>query len=186
MNGTVCRCSCSSYERWRAVTQIAWRDARHLPHCKQNGAPIYCSGQTLTLTLALTLSLALTLTLALNLSLTLTLTPRNCVTQVGSYTTAMMNGKQWQQKTNLAWFDFLCANHAGNLPMYELNRMFQTYITKELGKAMNAIQAESGGRSRVEASGILFLRSLCRLTHTGHAQYAKGDGIAFSDFLKRR
>ena len=51
---------------------------------------------------------------------------------------------------------------------------------------MKAIQMESGGRSRVEASGILFLRSLCRLTHTGHAQYAKGDGVAFSDFLKRR
>jgi hypothetical protein len=38
----------------------------------------------------------------------------------------------------------------------------------------------------VEACGILFLRSLCRLTHTGHAQYAKGDGVAFRDFLKRR
>ncbi len=24
------------------------------------------------------------------------------------------------------------------------------------------------------------------LTHTGHAQYAKGDGVAFGDFLKRR
>ncbi len=70
--------------------------------------------------------------------------------------------------------------------MDELNRQFQTYITKELGESMQAIQMESGGRSRVEASGILFLRSLCRLTHTGHAQYAKGDGVAFSDFLKRR
>jgi hypothetical protein len=76
------------------------------------------------------------------------------------------------------WFDFLCANHARNLPMDELNRQFQTYITKELGESMKAIQMESGGRSRVEASGILFLRSLCRLTHTGHAQYAKGDGVA--------
>ena len=83
------------------------------------------------------------------------------------------------------WFDYLCANHVRNLPMDELNRMFQAYITMELGEAMKAIQAESGGRSRVEASGILFLRSLCRLTHTGHAQYAKGDGTAFSDFLKK-
>jgi hypothetical protein len=58
--------------------------------------------------------------------------------------------------------------------MDELNRQFQTYITRELGESMKAIQMESGGRSRVEASGILFLRSLCRLTHTGHAQYAKG------------
>ncbi len=70
--------------------------------------------------------------------------------------------------------------------MDELNRRFQAYITKELGESMKAIQLESGGRLRVEACGILFLRSLCRLTHTGHAQYAKGDGVAFRDFLKRR
>jgi hypothetical protein len=49
------------------------------------------------------------------------------------------------------WFDFLCANHARNLPMDEFNRMFQTYITNELGEEMKAIQTESGGRSRVEA-----------------------------------
>jgi hypothetical protein len=83
------------------------------------------------------------------------------------------------------WFDFLCANHARNLPMDELSRLFQEYITRELGESITAIQVESGGRSRVEASGILFLRSLCRLTHTGHAQYALGDGIAFGDYLKR-
>ena len=83
------------------------------------------------------------------------------------------------------WFDFLCANHARNLPMDELSRLFQDYINKELGEALKAIHVESGGRSRVEASGILFLRSLCRLTHTGHAQYAKGDGTAFADFMKR-
>jgi hypothetical protein len=28
------------------------------------------------------------------------------------------------------------------------------------------------------------LRSLCRLTHRGHAQYLKGDGDAFGDFLE--
>ena len=83
------------------------------------------------------------------------------------------------------WFDFLCANHARNLPMDELSRLFQDYINKELGEALKAIHVESGGRSRVEASGILFLRSLCRLTHTGHAQYAKGDGTAFADYLQR-
>ncbi len=83
------------------------------------------------------------------------------------------------------WFDVLCANHARNLPMDELARLFQIYMTNELGDAMKAIQVESGGRSRVEASGILFLRSSCRLTHTGHAQYALGDGIAFGDYMKR-
>jgi hypothetical protein len=83
------------------------------------------------------------------------------------------------------WFDYLCANHARNLPMDELSRQFQDYINTELRDSVKAIQVASGGRSRVEASGILFLRSLCRLTHTGHAQYALGDGVAFGDYLKR-
>ncbi len=58
-----------------------------------------------------------------------------------------------------------------------LNRLFQMYITKELGESMKAIQMESGGRSRVEASGILFLRSLCRLTHTGGSSHSCVIGI---------
>ncbi len=70
--------------------------------------------------------------------------------------------------------------------MDELNRLFNAYITTELGGSIKATQVESGGRSRVEASGIMFLRLLCRLTHTRHAQYALGDGTAFSDFLARR
>jgi hypothetical protein len=41
-----------------------------------------------------------------------------------------------------------------------------------------------GGMARLEGSGLLFLRSLCRLTHVGHAQYYKGDGHAFQDFLE--
>ena len=69
--------------------------------------------------------------------------------------------------------------------MDELSWLYQEYINQELGESIKTIQVESGGRSRVEASGILFLRSLCRLTHTGHAQYAKGDGIAFGDFVRR-
>ena len=79
---------------------------------------------------------------------------------------------EWEEMANeeKPWFDFLCANHARNLPMDELNRLFNAYITTELGDSIKAIQVESGGRSRVEASGILFLRSLCRLTHTGHAR----------------
>ena len=37
---------------------------------------------------------------------------------------------------------------------------------------------------RLECSGVSFLRSICRLTHRGHAQYVKGDGDAFGDFLE--
>jgi hypothetical protein len=42
-----------------------------------------------------------------------------------------------------------------------------------------------GGMARLEGSGVLFLRSLCRLTHVGHAQYYKGDGHAFQDYLEK-
>ena len=37
---------------------------------------------------------------------------------------------------------------------------------------------------RLECSGVCFLRSICKLTHRGHAQYVKGDGDAFADFLE--
>ena len=32
---------------------------------------------------------------------------------------------------------------------------------------------------------MAFLRSLCKLTHVGHAQYYKGDGHAFQDYLEK-
>ncbi len=46
---------------------------------------------------------------------------------------------------------------------------------------------EDDDRTRVEASGVLLLRatSMCKLTHKGHQQYAKGDGHAFEDYLLR-
>ena len=44
---------------------------------------------------------------------------------------------------------------------------------------------EFGPRTRVEASGVLLLRSMCKFTHKGHQQYAKGDGHAFEDYLRR-
>ena len=43
---------------------------------------------------------------------------------------------------------------------------------------------QKGGMARLDGSGVLFLRSLCRLTHVGHAQYYKGDGQAFRDYLE--
>jgi hypothetical protein len=44
---------------------------------------------------------------------------------------------------------------------------------------------DQGGKARLDANGLLFLRRLCRLTHVGHAQYYKGDGHAFADFLEK-
>ena len=45
--------------------------------------------------------------------------------------------------------------------------------------------AEYGSNTRVDASGVLLLRSLCKLTHKGHMQYPKGDGHAFHDYLAK-
>jgi hypothetical protein len=43
--------------------------------------------------------------------------------------------------------------------------------------------AKSGTAVRLECNGIQFLRTVCRLTHNGPMQYAKGDGDAFADYL---
>ena len=39
---------------------------------------------------------------------------------------------------------------------------------------MRVAKQATGGKARLDCSGMLFLRSLCRLTHVGHAQYYKG------------
>ncbi len=89
-------------------------------------------------------------------------------------------------KCDKPWFDFLCANHVRNLPIDEFNRLFEVYIKTHLGAELSQITRDGNGRTRVEASGLLLLRSLCRLTHKGHHQYAKGDGHRFDDWLKSK
>ncbi len=54
-----------------------------------------------------------------------------------------------------------------------------------MGDDIATLTQEFGDRTRVEASGVLLLRSMCKLTHKGHKSYAKGDGIAFDDYLRR-
>ncbi len=66
-----------------------------------------------------------------------------------------------------SWFDYLCGNHTRNLPLDQWNREFERYIKDELGEAIAEVQKSGGGRTRVEASGILLLRAMCRLTHSG-------------------
>ncbi len=88
-----------------------------------------------------------------------------------------------QAKEDKPWFDFLCGNHVRNLPIDEFNWLFEAYIKLNLGEDLNRISRDGNGRTRVEASEILLLRSLCRLTHKGHHQYAKGDGHRFEDWL---
>jgi hypothetical protein len=66
-----------------------------------------------------------------------------------------------------------------------LYQEFDAYLWRKLGEDIAALTAEYGSNTRVDASGVLLLRSLCKLTHKGHMQYAKGDGHAFHDFLEK-
>ena len=95
---------------------------------------------------------------------------------------------EWEHKAkeDKPWFDFLCSNHVRNLPIDEFNRLYEAYIKTHLGADLAQISHDGNGRTRVEASGLLLLRSLCRLTHKGHHQYAKGDGHRFADWLEAK
>jgi hypothetical protein len=48
-----------------------------------------------------------------------------------------------------------------------------------LGTKFEAAAAASGGRARLETSGVLLLRGLCKLVCSGHGAHAKGDGLEF-------
>jgi hypothetical protein len=76
---------------------------------------------------------------------------------------------EWEAlpKEQRSWFDYLCGNHTRNLPLDEWNREYERYIKDELGESILEVQKAGGGRTRVEGSGILLLRAMCRLTHTG-------------------
>lgn len=117
-----------------------------------------------------------------NLTATLMLEKRNTSGQL------RFGYDQWETLAaeNKPWFDFLCGNHVRNLPIDQFNRLFEEYIRGALGEELATIRQEGNGRTRVEASGTLLLRSLCRLTHKGHLQYAKGDGHRFADWLEAK
>jgi hypothetical protein len=68
-------------------------------------------------------------------------------------------------------FNCLCGNHTRNLPLDQWNREFERYIQDELGEAIAEVQKSGGGRTRVKGSGILLLRAMCRLTHTGFPSF---------------
>jgi hypothetical protein len=94
----------------------------------------------------------------------------------------------WEARAehNKPWFEFLCANHVRNLPIDQFNREVEEYLKTDLGEDLAVISRNGNGRTRVEASGPLLLRSLCRLTHKGHLQYAKGDGHRFEDWIQKK
>jgi hypothetical protein len=51
---------------------------------------------------------------------------------------------------------------------------FDTYLKEKLGPELELAKGRGGGYTRVEPSGTQFIRSICKLTHTGRKQYAKG------------
>ena len=83
-----------------------------------------------------------------------------------------------------ATFNFLCGNHTRNLPIDRFNKLYDHWLEETIGPALKA--ANGGSNVRLECNGVQFLRTVCRLTHTGAQQYAKGDGDAFKDFLAEK
>jgi hypothetical protein len=82
---------------------------------------------------------------------------------------------KWEnmQPESKACFDFLCGNHTRNLPIDWFNRLYSKWLQTEIGEEMKTAKTAAGGAVRLECSGEAFLRSLCKLTHRGHAQYCK-------------
>jgi hypothetical protein len=100
------------------------------------------------------------------------------------------------------WLDYLCGNHSRNLHFDAYLRLFSGYIKastcpttftfhsypvmlyfcslsppcvqEKLGPALEVVRVKSGGRVRVEPGGDAFIRTVCKLTHVGPKQYAKG------------
>jgi hypothetical protein len=63
--------------------------------------------------------------------------------------------------------DYLCGNHTRGLPVAAFERNFEAHLKDTLGTKFEAAAAASGGRARLEMSGVLLLRSLCKLVCSG-------------------
>ena len=116
----------------------------------------------------------------------------------------MYGVEEWKamQEEGSGWQDFLCGNHSRNLHFDAFNRRFTQFTKSELGEGMAHCKVtilpppslhhdpkpcrtpkpshehpkvRSGGRLRVEPDGESFIRSICKLTHIGPKQYAKGN-----------
>ena len=88
----------------------------------------------------------------------------------------LYGNEEWEglAEYQVGWQDFLCGNHTRNLPVDAFNRRFEAYMKEQLGPALEAAKYRGGGYTRIEPSGILFIRSISKLTHVGRKQYAKG------------
>ena len=88
--------------------------------------------------------------------------------------------EEWKRmaKEEHAWCDYFCGNHSRNLQFDAFGRLYEAYIKRHLGHGLEAARVKSGGRVRVEASGEALLRTICKLTHIGPKQYAKGSTLS--------
>ncbi len=69
--------------------------------------------------------------------------------------------EEWKRmsKREHVWCDYFCANDSRNLHFDAFGRLYEAYIKRQLGPALEAARVKSGGRVWVEASG--------ELTHIG-------------------
>ena len=79
--------------------------------------------------------------------------------------------------------DFLCGNHTRNLPVVAFNRLFNGFLSEELGDEFESATAAGNGRARLEKCGASLLRSITKLAHDGYDAYEKGDGKEISAFM---
>ncbi len=88
----------------------------------------------------------------------------------------MYGAEEWgkMQEYGKGWQDFLCGNHSRNLHFDAFARLFTGHTKEKMGEGMVAAKLRSGGRLRIEPDGESLVDSICKLTHVGPKQYAKG------------
>jgi hypothetical protein len=80
----------------------------------------------------------------------------------------------------------LCGKHTRGLPVAAFNRLFEDYLKLNFGTEFDDAKTASGGHARLEKSGVLLLRSTCKLVACGHGACAKGDGLEFKNWLENK
>ena len=101
---------------------------------------------------------------------------------------AIMGAEAWaaMDVSKRTMTDYLCGNHTRGLPVAAFNRLFEEYLTANLGEEFAAATTATGGRARLEKNGVLLLRSMCKLIASGFGAYPKGDGLEFKNWMERR
>ncbi len=68
-------------------------------------------------------------------------------------------------------------------PLSGLSANYSGYVKEKLGDGLAAARLRCGGRLRIEPDGEAFIKSICKLTHVGPKQYAKGNVSPLSSLL---